>query len=725
MRDKSRATLFCLNSSRVWSEKSDLTRRLSLYLLMLFVLTAFLHIKEVHVGIPEVGKKAEHYVIAEVDFSYPDLEITAKRREQAVRDIDAIYRINPKQIDAVFQKVEEQFTQNTTWRLEYPYISFEQIFARIKLIAEKLHAVRLSNQKTLDKLLQIGAPLNSLANPLHSYNFFIDEDPSSLEQELSDPIWNSIAHALYSEGQNNYRLDALLLAPFSSSIWQLEQDVRSEKQVRRQIQEFVPETHSFIRAGSRVLDQGEIITPTHVNMLLSMKEALEKQRNLLDPSHILGSFLLAFLFTTLSVFFLKVYHPEVAENLGKLTFIIAIVLISLIMAKTVEYCFHTFPNAYSKFLSYPLFVPLASLLISLLIHPRVSLFVTGMLSVVMALSLGFEENFLIINLVAGMVTVMASRNLHRRMEIFTVCAKVWLVSAIVVFGVGLTSGTAFSVLTGASLLSIGLFMIGTAILVIGALPLFESLFKILTDLSLMEYIDPNHPLLRRLSLEAPGTYQHCLVVGNLAESAAQAINASGLFCRVSTLYHDIGKLVNPHYFTENQFGGFNIHQLLTPAESAQVIMSHISDGVNLARKYRLPEPFIDVIRQHHGTTRVGCFYARELEKMGLDMTKVDDKLFRYTGPKPRSKESAIIMIADTIEAASRSLDEINEQTLSVLVDRLVQDKAEDGQFDDCQLTFEELGIVKRCMVRTLIVTRHLRVKYPTLKVHSREAKVLV
>ena len=202
------------------------------------------------------------------------------------------------------------------------------------------------------------------------------------------------------------------------------------------------------------------------------------------------------------------------------------------------------------------------------------------------------------------------------------------------------------------------------------------------------------------------------MVGNIAEVAARAIGASGLFCRVSTLYHDIGKLFNPHYFTENQLGGFNIHQLLTPAESTHVIIAHVAEGEALARKYHLPQSFIDIIREHHGSTMVHYFYCKQVEQMGGDATKVNERIFRYPGPKPRSKESAIIMIADTLEAASRSMDEVTEESIAEMVDKLVAEKAEDGQFDECRLTFEELGRVKRAIVKALMVTRHLRIKYP-------------
>jgi len=201
-------------------------------------------------------------------------------------------------------------------------------------------------------------------------------------------------------------------------------------------------------------------------------------------------------------------------------------------------------------------------------------------------------------------------------------------------------------------------------------------------------------------------------LGTLSEICAQAVGGNGLFCRAATLYHDVGKIVNPQYYTENQQGADILHQVLTPLESAQVIISHVTDGEALARKYHLPESFIDIIREHHGTTLVYFFYRKQLDLKGGRKEEVDEQAFRYPGPKPRTKESGIIMICDTVEAASRSLEVINEKTLTELVDRLVAEKAEEGQFDECQLTFEELSKVKKTLAKSLYLAQHVRVKYP-------------
>lgn len=362
---------------------------------------------------------------------------------------------------------------------------------------------------------------------------------------------------------------------------------------------------------------------------------------------------------------------------------------------------------------YPLLVPLAAILICSLLTPSIATFSSGFLAVVSAFALAFDwEGFLVLNLVASIAAILSTRSLRRRKEIFVVCLKAWFYAVIAIIALHLYANNSNYWPIVTDTMSAGFFLLLTAILVVGFLPILETGFKVMTDVSLMEYMDPNNDLLRRLTIEAPGTYQHSVVVGNLAEAAALAIGGNGLFCRVATLYHDVGKIATSQYFTENQLGEVNIHQLLTPQESAQVIMAHVPEGVVLAREAGLPEPIIDIIKEHHGTTLVYFFYRKQVEKVGGDKEKVDEREFRYAGPRPHSKESAIIMVADSFEAASRSLEKVTEEKLMELIDRLVREKVDDGQFDQCLLTFEELSIVKRVLVKTLLAAGHSRVKYP-------------
>jgi putative nucleotidyltransferase with HDIG domain len=388
-------------------------------------------------------------------------------------------------------------------------------------------------------------------------------------------------------------------------------------------------------------------------------------------------------------------------------------LLTLGLAKATEFFLLNSSTRLFEIVRYPLFVPFAAILLCSLLTFGVATFAVGFLTILLAMALVFDSpGFMIMNFVAAIVAILTTRSLRRRKDVFIVCAKAFLACLLVSLALHLYNGTFWNLGFLSDALSSAISLLLTAILVVGLMPLLESSFKVMTDATLMEYMDPNNDLLRRLSIEAPATYQHAVLVGNMAETAALAIAANGLFCRVATLYHDIGKMTTPQYFTENQPPGTNVHQLLTPSESAQVILAHVPEGVAMARKAGLPEQFIDIIKEHHGTTLVYYFYRKQLEAMGGDKSQVDEKEFRYAGPKPRSKESAIIMIADSLEAASRSLDQVNEETLTELANRLIRDKVEDGQFDESLLTFEEMAIVKATLVKTLLASSHSRVKYP-------------
>jgi len=253
-------------------------------------------------------------------------------------------------------------------------------------------------------------------------------------------------------------------------------------------------------------------------------------------------------------------------------------------------------------------------------------------------------------------------------------------------------------------------------LIFGLLQPLERIFGVLTDISLLELADMSQPLLQELLRRAPGTHNHSVLVGAMAEAAAEAIGARGLLARVGAYYHDIGKMVKPEFFVENQTQGKNLHDGLRPAMSSLVIMSHVKDGVNLARQYRLPQAIIDFIEQHHGTTLVRYFYdkANEESRNGGDHQGVDESIFRYTGPKPQTKEIAIVMLADSVESACRTLEDPTPSRIAHLVRQISRHKLEDGQFDECDLTFRELREIENTLVNCLIANYHGRIKYPTV-----------
>jgi putative nucleotidyltransferase with HDIG domain len=265
----------------------------------------------------------------------------------------------------------------------------------------------------------------------------------------------------------------------------------------------------------------------------------------------------------------------------------------------------------------------------------------------------------------------------------------------------------------------------TAMIVGGALPMLEHLFQITTDVSWLELSDLNHPLLRRMTIEAPGTYHHSLVVANLAEAAAEKIGANATLCRVCAYFHDVGKLVKPEYYTENMNFERNPHDDLAPTMSALIIIAHVKEGVDLALTHGLNKQIIDVIQQHHGTSLVYYFYQRAIQQqedaraggkiMNIredDIPEVQEESFRYTGPKPQTKESAIVSLADIVESASRSLEKPTPQKIEQLVNELIEERIADGQLDECDLTLGELRVIAERFRFTLMTMLHTRIAYP-------------
>lgn len=674
---------------------------------VLFILSLFvvLHFREVRVEVLEFNSIAPSYIVAQVDFDFLDEEATIIIKQEAVRDIGKIYQISHKEIRQRRIEFENFLIYNQDWRKYAASSTFEEMYRGIDAIEKVLLRARFTDPRTLQKIHELSLPTT----------YYLVYTPADLTEGVIFPqqIWESIGHLAFSDDSLHSGTTSFLIGYFQTKSWVVEEDLNAERSLRRRIQSKVPDKYTHISAGSRIIDQGERVTARHIAMLQSMKKALGEQRNLWHPLTLLGSICMTLLLTGICITYFRINHPQILFSNRKLFLLVTVIILTFMMAKAIEFFFLTSKSNLIEVIRYPLFVPFAAILLCSLMSANIATFASGFLTIIFTLTLAFErQGFMIINLAAALVAILSTRSLRRRKEVFVVCAKAWLCSVVVIFSLHFYQNTLWNVAILSDIISAAIFMLLTAIVVVGLLPLLESAFRIMTDVTLMEYMDPNNDILRRLTIEAPGTYQHSVVVGNLAEAAALAIGANGLFCRVSTLYHDIGKMVTPQYFTENQQGGMNIHQLLTPQESAQVIIAHVSEGVALARKAGLPEQFIDIIKEHHGTTLAYYFYRKQLEKVGGDKSLVDEKEFRYAGPKPRSKESAIIMIADSVEAASRSLDKITEETLMELATRLIKEKADDGQFDNCLLTFEELAIVKTTLVKTLVAYGHSRVKYP-------------
>lgn len=683
----------------------DKSRLIHFFILLFFGLSlfAFLHFREIRVDSIELNTLAPRYVISQIDFSFPDEEATFIERQKAVQDIGKIYYFSKKEIRR--QRIElDNFLQNSLESDKTGSISSVSDITKIGETIEKiLFNVRMTDGVTLEKIEK-----SRILVP--NYLIFVPKSPD-VASKLPPVIWDSIFL-----GKMNLQSfpGAAILSFFKPTEWHFEEDTASERQIRKEIQSQIPEKLGDIEAGSRIIDQGDKITTRQLAMIQAMKTALGEKRNLSHPLTLIGTAALTLLFIAIFLSYFKRSQPQILASNRKLALLVTVFVLTLGFGKLFELLLLNSHLTLIEIFRYPILVPFAAILICSLLNASTATFSAVFLAILFAIALAFDwEGILILNITASVIAILNTHTLRRRKEIFLVCLKSALAATIAILALHLYQSELSTCSIAGDIASTFFFMLLTAILIVGFLPLLEACFGVMTDVTLMEYLDPDNTLLRRLTLEAGGTYQHSVIVGNLAETAAVAIGANGLFCRVATLYHDIGKITTPQYFIENQAGGMNLHKLLTPKESAEVILAHVPEGVALAREAGLPEALIDVIKEHHGTTLVYYFYRKELERFGGDKSVVDQKEFRYAGPTPRSKESGIIMITDSFEAASRSLDVINEETLTELLNKIILDKFVDGQFDNSLLTFRDLAIIKKSLVKNLLAAGHSRVKYPS------------
>lgn len=353
----------------------------------------------------------------------------------------------------------------------------------------------------------------------------------------------------------------------------------------------------------------------------------------------------------------------------------------------------------------------ATMLIALLINPKLAILTNIILSMIIGLITNNDFNMIIFLLIGGTAGVFAIKNTHQRYNILLTGILVSGINILLIISYGLIGNLEIYDIMNRCLYGAlnGLF---SAILTIGSLPLWESIFGILTPLKLLELSNPNQPLLKKLLIEAPGTYHHSIVVGNLSEAAAEAVDGNALLARVGAYYHDVGKLVRPYFFKENQFNGDNPHDKLNPNLSTLIITNHTKDGLELAQKYKLPSQISDIIKQHHGETLVSYFYHKALNAENSNAIKPET--FRYDGPKPQTKEAAIVMLADSSEAAARAMKEPSKGKIEGLVREIIKGKLNDGQLDECNLTLKDLDIIANAFVSVLMGIFHERIEYPKL-----------
>lgn len=459
-------------------------------------------------------------------------------------------------------------------------------------------------------------------------------------------------------------------------------------------------TEVKILKDTKIIDQGEVVTELHIRQLeaLGLQETSSQ-----DFGYYLGlALLIGIVFIIIGVY-LNIYNPSILVDSHKLLLLGIIFCLTLLLSK-----------AFSYFSAYVIPITLAPLLITILFDRNIALLLTIPLAIFSGIIVGNEFTYIILALTSGTVAVFSVRKVNQRSDLTRAGVIIAAANGLTLIALSLLTGSFQGATDFIKNISLDIIMgmvaaLLSSILTIGILPFLENAFGVTTSIRLLELANPNNGALKRLLIETPGTYHHSIIVGNLAEAAAEEVGADPILARVGAYYHDIGKVSEPYYFIENQLGNENIHDSMKPLESSRIITNHAKEGVSIASKFGLPPVIIDLIQQHHGTTKIAYFYHKAKEQGEGEVNESD---FRYPGPKPQTKEAAIIMLADSVEAAVRSLKQPTKDKINDIISTIIEDKIQDGQLDQCDLTLADIKKIKEKFAKVLLGIFHQRIQYP-------------
>ena len=629
-------------------------------------------------------------IIAPFDFSIlKSNNELSKEREIVASQHLPIYNYS----ETIFEIKAEDFTNDfeTKWVSKYGKLASSQKnmlvnfgYNYLKDIYSK-GIIQLNNSSDFQDFSQVLLKSESLAQRRDISDFYTVNSAANKIQQLSGTEYKFLVPLLIAAVEQNILFDKLATDELLSS------ELSN-----------ISTTKGLVVSGQVIINKGELVDAQKYQVLLSLKQKYEgavweKSSYLLV---LFGQFILVGISLLMLWLFLRQYRNRILENTTKMSLILSLVVIMVLMSSIVLslavdwiYCipFCILPIVLKAFFDnrVALFVHLVTILIIGFIMPN-----------------GFE--FVFLQLIAGIISILTVVKMYKRAQLFMSVIKVMGVYLLLYIALSITHDASFSGIQGVKLLQ---FTISGA-LTIFAYPivfLFEKIFSLVSDVSLLELTDTNSPLIRRLSDEAPGTFQHSLQVANLAEMGALEVGANALLIRAGAIYHDIGKLKNPRYFIENQSSNFNPHDDIEFDKSASIIINHVFDGIEIAKENKLPDELIDFIRTHHGTTTVEYFYKQYITNFPDE--ELDRKDFTYPGPKPFSKETAILMMADSAEAAARSIKNPTAENIDNLVESVINKQLNEDQFSDADITLKEITKLKNLFKKKLVNIHHQRIEY--------------
>ena len=493
-------------------------------------------------------------------------------------------------------------------------------------------------------------------------------------------------------------------------------DEEKSSETRKDLLASISLANGVVQRGQKIIDRGEIINEETYNILESLRKESINRSDSTEQKRIilLGQILFVGIFVLCFMLYLELFRKDYYELKGSL-----LLLFSIIVLYAVLTALMVSNNLFNVYI-----IPYAMLpmIIRIFMDSRTAFMALITTVLISSIALRLPYEFILLQVVAGWVAIFSLRELSQRSQLFRSTFLIVLSYAVLYFAYELIHENDFSKLN----LSMYIYFVINGILLLFTYPLLfllEKTFGFTTNVTLVELSNVNNALLRRLSEQAPGTFQHSMQVANLATEAANHIGAKSQLVRTGALYHDIGKMENPAFFTENQLGGVNPHKNLPYEQSAQIVINHVKDGLRMAEKNNLPRAIRNFISTHHGRGKTKYFYI-SWKNEHPDETP-NDELFTYPGPNPFSKETAILMMADAVEAASRSLPDYTEDTISKLVEKIIDTQTDEGYFKNCPITFQDIETVKGVFKEKLMTIYHTRISYPELNKNASKSEEVI
>jgi len=652
---------------------------------------------EVALEAGEIAKKDIFYSGGTVTYT-SELK-TVESRRLAAQEVSQVYRINPQVLTELELVIEDKFVELKTI-LQDTNLDQAQMAEKVKaLFSEPLpiETVSLLINAEQDTIKMLEGKLKEIVGA-RMKDGVLTEQLDSVKKRILNDIETLEADAPFKVFLQNI-VNQLKLAP--NKVYD---PVATAQEVETRLSKVKP-VQVTVQPGEKIVEKGTVVTSEQVEAL----QFLGLQTKNAPALTFVGLFGFVAIVYGLIIIYLKSYQPRFQKQEANIVLLGLLINVTLIIAKVVTAIHLSDRPEVASQLAYAIPIAACSMLTAILMDVKTAVLITVVLSMFMGVITNGQVVYGTVALVGGLVGVYRVAKLSQRSYLVRTSVDIGLVSAFTIIVLGLMWNQSLSLIgLGAAMGIINGVL--ASILTIGTLPFLETAFGITTPVKLLELSNPSHPLLKRLMVDAPGTYNHSILVGNLGEAAADAIGADSLLVRVGSYFHDIGKIKRPYFFIENQPAMENPHQKITPTLSTLIITSHVKDGVELAKEHKFPQVILDIIEQHHGTGLVSYFYHKAKE--GDKPENILESDFRYQAHKPQSREAAIIMLADSVQAAVHVLEKPTKGILESKVREIIRLKLEDGQLSECDLTFKDIDIIIQTFVRVLNGIFHSRIEYP-------------